>query len=99
MFKIEGLDKLQRQLEDAQDAFSKLDGDLGSVSFDPHDPASVERAVQEISRIVDDRVGRYASNPIVGPMVDEMKVKYREAIVQKAATERLKSETGLGNDD
>lgn len=99
MFKIEGLDKLQRQLKDAERAFQELDGELGSVTFDPHDPASIEHAVHEMTRMIDDRVGGYASNPIVGPLVDEMKVKYREAIVEKAATERLKSEAGVKNGD
>lgn len=99
MFKIEGLDKLQRQLEDAQRAFQELDGELGRVTFDPHEPASIEHAVQEMTRMIDDRVGRYAANPIVAPLVDEMKVKYREAIVEKAAAERLKSEAGTNNGD
>lgn len=99
MFKIEGLDKLQRQLKDAERAFKELDGELGSVTFDPHDPASIEHAVHEMTRMIDDRVGGYVSNPIVGPLVDEMKTKYREAIVEKAATERLKIEVGAQNGD
>ena len=99
MLKIEGLDKLQRQLEDAQAAFSEIDGELGTVRFDPHDPASIERAVQDMTRIVDERVGRYASNSIVGPLVAEMKDRYREAIIEKAAAERLKSEAHTDNGD
>src|SRR5258708_38064393 len=42
MLKISGLDKLQRQLEDAQRAFKALDGQLASVRFDPDKPESIE---------------------------------------------------------
>lgn len=97
MIKIEGWDKLQRQLKDAERAFQELDGELGSVTFDLHDPASIEHAIHEMTRMIDDRVEGYVSNPIVGPLVEEMKVKYREAIIEKAATERLKSEAGVEN--
>ena len=37
MFKIDGLDKLTRDLEAAQKALSELDGELGAVGMDPHD--------------------------------------------------------------
>ncbi len=89
MIKITGLDKLQRNLKDAQKALEALDGELGTVNFNPHDPASIEAAIHQVERLVDDRVGAYASNPIIGPMADEMKGKYREAILEKAAAARL----------
>lgn len=91
MIKITGLDRLQRQLKDAQKALEALDGELGTVNFNPHDPASIETAIHEVERLVDDRVGTYASNPIIGPMADEMKGKYRAAILEKAAAARLES--------
>lgn len=89
MIKITGLDKLQRQLKDAQKALEALDGELGIVNFNPHDPASIEAAIHEVERLVDERVGAYVSSPIIGPMADEMKVKYREAILERAAAARL----------
>jgi hypothetical protein len=88
MFKITGLDKLSSDLEDAQKAMSAIDGDLGSVSFDPHDPASIEAAIQEVERLIDERLGSYASNPIVGPLVEGMKEQYRQGIIDKAAAAR-----------
>jgi hypothetical protein len=39
--------------------------------------------------MVDDRIGQYSSNPILGPLADQMKEKYRESILQKAAEVRL----------
>ncbi len=90
VFKITGLDKLQRELAGAQRALSDLDGELGAVSFDPQDPASIEAAIQSVNQMVDQRAGQYASNPIIGPMLEEMKKVYRESIVEKAAAARLK---------
>ncbi len=91
--KITGLDQLTRQLDDAQRAFESLDGELGTVSFDPHDAASIEAAVQKVEAMIDERLGSYASNPIVGPMAEQMKEKYRAAIIEKAAAARLGDDT------
>ncbi|PPA97522.1 hypothetical protein [Pseudomonas aeruginosa] len=57
MFKITGLDKLQKNLKDAQRALSELDGELGVVNFDPNDPASIEGAIQSVNRMIDERLG------------------------------------------
>lgn len=89
MFKVTGLDKLTKELDDVQRALAEIDGDIGSVSLDPHDPASIERAIVAMEQMIDAKVGRYAKNAIVGPMIDQMKEQYRAAILQKAAAARL----------
>ncbi len=89
MFKVTGLDKLTKELDDAQRALAEIDGDIGNVSLDPHDPASIERAIVSMEQMIDAKVGRYAKNAIVGPMIDQMKEQYRAAILQKAAAARL----------
>ena len=94
MFKITGLDKLQKELGEAQRALADLDGELGSVNFNPHDPSSIEAAIQSVYQMMERRVGQYASNPIVGPLIDKMKETYRENILQKAAEARLKTDEG-----
>jgi hypothetical protein len=66
MFKISGLDGLSKTLEEAARALEGIDGELGSVTFDPNDPASIENAIAEIARLVDEKLGAYGSNPIVG---------------------------------
>lgn len=91
MLKITGLDKIQKNLKDAQHALSELDGELGVVNFDPNDPSSIEAAIQSVNRMIDERLGEYSSNPIVGPLAEEMKEKYRESILEKAAEARLMS--------
>jgi hypothetical protein len=92
MFKISGLDQLSRQLTDAQRAIESLDSDLGTVSFDPEDPASIDAAIQSVEAIIDEKLGPYASNPIIAPLAENMKEKYRESIVDRAAAARIQRE-------
>ena len=90
--KIQGLDKLTRELDQAQKALKELDGELGTVSFDAHDPISIEAAMQQVDALIDDRLGAYASNSIIGPLAEEMKEKYREAILERAAAARMEGD-------
>lgn len=92
MFKIEGLDKLQRDLQRAQDALAELDGDLGSVSFNPEDPASIDQAIAAMERIIDDRIAGYEDSEIIGSLAEEMKEQYRAMILEKAAEARLQDD-------
>ncbi len=89
MFEIKGLDNLTRQLEEAQKAFAELDGEIGTVNFDPSDPASIESAIKHMESMIDDRLGPYASNAIIGPMIEKLKERYRKGIVDKAAEARM----------
>jgi hypothetical protein len=59
------------------------------VSADPHDPASIEGAIQEMEQMVDQRAGAYQSNPLIAPLIDTLKERYREGILEKAANARL----------
>jgi hypothetical protein len=88
MVSILGFDQLQRQLAEAQDALSKMNGEIGKLRFDPADPGAVEAAVQTLERMVDDAAGRYASNPIVIPFVAKSKEAFAAAIRAKAASRR-----------
>jgi hypothetical protein len=92
MFKIEGLDKLTRDLEAAQKALVELDGELGSVSIDPHDPASIEAAIQDAARLIDERVAPYAPNPLVAQLVESIKENHREGLLERAAAARLEKD-------
>lgn len=89
MVKVTGIDVLQRQLKEAERVLKTLDGELGTVHFDPHDPSSIEAAIQHVYTMVDQRAGEYASNPILGPVIEQMKEEYREKIIQNAAEIRL----------
>jgi len=91
MLKITGLDNLQNQLNAVQQALRTLEGQLATVSFDPHDPSSIEVAIQTAYKMVDDRAGSYTSHPLVGSLVEQMKAACRENILQKATDARLQS--------
>lgn len=92
MLKITGFDKLEKELKEAEQALSELDGELGVVNFNPFDPASIEAAIQSVNRMIDNRIERYADNSIIGPLAEQMKESYRENILQKASEARLQSE-------
>jgi hypothetical protein len=92
MIKIDGLDRLQRELNEASKAMEEIDGELGTVSFNPNDPSSIEAAISEVNRLIDDKLGPYSDNSIIGPMMEEMKEKYREGLLEKAAAARLEGE-------
>ena len=85
---IKGLDELSRRIKELEKAISALDGDIGSVSFDPHDPQSIELAIQKMEAAIDERVGDHRNNDMISGIVTEMKERYREAILERAAAAR-----------
>jgi hypothetical protein len=91
-FKMSGLNKLSRELTEAQKALDGLDGLNGIVNFNADDPASIELAVSSMEQIIDQRVGRYATNRLIGPMAEKMKASYRRAILDQAAEARIKGD-------
>ena len=92
MFKIKGLDKLQRDLKRAQDALGELDGELGSVSFNPEDPASIDQAITKMERLIEARLAGNENSNLIGSLAEQMKEKYRAMIIQKASEARLKDD-------
>jgi hypothetical protein len=92
MFKITGLDSLQKTLADAQKALKAVDGELGTLNFNPKDPASIEAAIAESERLIGERLGTYAGNTIVGTLIQQKKDSFRTAVIEKAAEARLKGE-------
>src|ERR1022692_255596 len=76
MIEISGRDKLSRDMDEAQEVLSLLDGELGTVSFNPSEPASIEAAIQQAESMIDDRLAAYSSNPIIGPMIDDRLAAY-----------------------
>ena len=94
MFKISGLDQLTKQLEQAQQAIDEIDGELGTVTFDPNDPASIDSAIQQANATLDAKVASWANNPLVAQLIEGVKEQFRESIIQRAAVARLE-----GNDE
>lgn len=81
--KIDGLDKLKRQLEEAGRAFKSLDGDLAKVSIVPGDPASVQAAIRQMEAAIDRKAAPYRGNPLVDPVVKQLKARYRDELTKR----------------
>lgn len=92
MFAIKGLDSLQKTLSEAQKALKAVEGELGTLTFDPQEPASIEAAIIESERLVDERLGAYSNNAMVAPLIQQMKEAFRTAVIEKAAAARLGEE-------
>ena len=94
MIKITGLDRLTRELGEAQQAFAELDGRLGSVEFDPGDAESIEEAIRNMETMIDVRIGRLADSRLVAPLIVQTKAAYRPSILDAAAAARLEKGQG-----
>lgn len=92
MINIRGLDKLQKELDDLQNFLSNLDGELGSVRFDPHDPSSIESAIQSANRMIDDKAGAYVNSDLALSLLDNFKDSFRKSILKMAMEARLTRE-------
>lgn len=84
-FDIQGLDGLQQLLEEANEAFSELQGEIATISFNPADQASVDTAILDIERAIDLKMSRFDRNEIVSSMTANMKAQYRNNILSQAS--------------
>jgi hypothetical protein len=83
---LSGLEKLQRELEEAAAAFNNVEIEL---SFDADHASSVEVAMADADRFIDEIVGRYPSNDLVCQMGEECREGLRSMIIEHASTSRL----------
>ncbi len=89
--KIQGLDQLTKQLQEIERFTSDIDGTLGEVKFDPFDAESIEHAIVAMENMIDQKAQNYASNSMITDLVHNMKVGYRQQIIDKAAEARLEN--------
>jgi hypothetical protein len=83
--KITGLEKLQRELEEAQRALQALDGTIATLRFKPNDPESVQEAIRQMEASVDAKVAPYRGNALVETVTEKSKDAYRAKILEMAA--------------
>jgi hypothetical protein len=88
-FILHGLDKLQRDLAAAGSAFEALNGQV--LSFDAHDPSSVEGALARADAAVDNVVGCYPGNNVITQLAGQIRGKLREQILQKAGSFKMQN--------
>lgn len=81
---LKGLDQLSKQLDEASRAFQSLDGEIATVHVVPGDEASLQAAIQEVEAAIDRKAGPYRSNPLVAPMIKQLKAKYREHLIKRS---------------
>ncbi len=81
---IKGLDQLQKTLQEAQRAAQAIDGEIAELRFNPADPQSVEQAIAQGKAKVDEKLGRYSSNPIAKQMAAALKQKIEESVRERA---------------
>ncbi len=79
-----GLNKLQRDLEDAQRALRSLDGEIATIKFDRDDGGSVRRAIRQMETAVDKKVAPYGRNALVAKVADVTKQSFRKQILERA---------------
>jgi len=83
---ITGLDKLQRELEEAQRGCQSLNGTIATIKFNPADPNSVKEAIRKMEAAVDSKIAPYRGNMLVSQMGKAMKEAYRAEIIKRSKT-------------
>lgn len=92
MIKIEGLEKLSRDLRAFEKAVASLDGDLGTIHFNPGDAGSIERAIIEVESMVDRKIADYPGNSMIAELGASIKENLRQQIIEKAAQARAEGD-------
>jgi hypothetical protein len=79
--KITGFDNLQKELAELSSALASLDGEIAQLRF-TRDPASVQRAIDEMEAAVDRKAAAYIHNPMVAKIAEASKEAFRKKILE-----------------
>lgn len=90
--KITGLEEIQKSISELEKALGALDGNIASIQFDPHDPQSIELAIQTAHHAIDEKTARFANNEIVAGLVADLKENVRGDVLERASAARLSGE-------
>ena len=83
--KMNGLDEMTNHLKELQSFMSEIDGDIGSVNFNAKDQDSVNQAIANMEKMIDEKAKNYQHNQSIMELVEEMKGNYKQQILDKAA--------------
>ena len=97
--KTTGSDALLRKLKEVEKAVSGFDGRIANLEFNPHDPQSIDTAIQELYFAVDTKLAGYRGNELVTNIARELKERGRQAIIDRAAAARLTAESDGDGDE
>ncbi|WPN49359.1 hypothetical protein [Pseudomonas sp. P8_241] len=85
------LAEIRHQILDAESVLKRLDIEMEGIEFDPLIPSSVTAAYAKVDRVIEHLLARFKANPILGPLIKELKSQYSEAIQTRVA-DALRSE-------
>ncbi|WP_338524915.1 hypothetical protein NUH87_04350 [Pseudomonas batumici] len=80
------LDVVRAQMQAAEPVLKQLDVELEAISFDPSVPSSVDTATERVTAIIDTLLVGFKTNPILGPLADQLKSQYLDAIQHQVAS-------------
>ena len=83
--KMNGLDEMTNHLKKLQSFMSEIDGDIGTVNFNAKDQDSVNQAIANMEKMIDEKAKNYQHNQSIMELVEEMKGNYKQQILDKAA--------------
>jgi hypothetical protein len=83
--KMNGLDEMTNHLKELQSFMSEIDGDIGTVNFNAKDQDSVNQAIANMEKMIDEKAKNYQHNQSIMELVEEMKGNYKQQILDKAA--------------
>ena len=72
-------------LKELQSFMSEIDGDIGTVNFNAKDQDSVNQAIANMEKMIDEKAKNYQHNQSIMELVEEMKGNYKQQILDKAA--------------
>ena len=83
--KMNGLDEMTNHLKELQSFMSEIDGDIGTINFNAKDQDSVNQAIANMEKMIDEKAKNYQHNQSIMELVEEMKGNYKQQILDKAA--------------
>lgn len=87
---LHGLNNMVRNLASLRDFSAELDGDLTSLIFDPHDPQSIDLAIQKMEAAIDEKAAAHGGGGMVNALAINLKDHLRNSILQHAASARAR---------
>jgi hypothetical protein len=67
----------------AEALLAKVQAEIAVIDLDPADPASVAAALQRMDAIIDQYLGSFSADPVIGPVIAPMKERYRRMILKR----------------
>ncbi|WP_434706593.1 hypothetical protein [Pseudomonas sp. D4-18] len=84
------LEAIRIQMREAETVLKALDKTLECITFDSSDRESVDAAIGQVTQTIDTKLKGFKNNPILSPMVEELKAQYVEGIQTQVADSELK---------